>query len=199
MTPIKSAIRKSANRTITHVWPVIQEHCGGGDIVSMELSEAPIHAKMDTLAGVDMYQITSRGVTGLAARCQTDSAEWFRKYCTFTVRRCRSREKTIAFDYERDPESQCEFSKRREAIDSNGRFVYPYWTSQAYFDPSGDLDRVAVARTSDIYEMIAKKKYRIQSTRENGGFWTHFFILEWSKLDCFVWERQQPDQVELWI
>jgi hypothetical protein len=206
MTPIKLAIRKSANRVISEVWPVIRAHLGGGEISSMELSDAPIHVKMDVIAGVDLFQITNKGITGLAARCQDDKLAYAHRppFRTFTVRRLRSRSEEVGKDPDSDPESQCEYQKRLAAIESDGEYMYPYYTVQAYWGPDGELDRVAVVQTTKLYEAIRLGRWRPKVTPETKygkrtGLYTHFFVVDWSDLDCFVWEREQPtDQVELW-
>lgn len=187
---IKREIRASALLTINQVWPAIAQHCGGGEIMSMELSDAPEHAQLDMKAGIDLFQITQRGATGLAARCQHVNGN----YQTFTVRRIRnrlSRKEMLSRGFLEDEESGCEFQKRLEAIQSGGRFVYPYWTSHAYFT-DGILQRAAVAKTVDIYEAIlarargASNGVWLNTCPEGNGINTHFFVVPWSSLDSFV-------------
>jgi hypothetical protein len=163
--------------------------------MSLELSgDVPLHQQMDMKAGIDLFQIGS-GITGIAARCQDDNPRWSNpRPKTFTVRRCRNGiSELMPKDWNGDAESKCEFQSRIRDIQSAGRYVYPYWTCQAYYGFDGELDRVAVAKTLYVLEVIKVMDHGVQVVPEGNGLYTHFFTVPWTKVkDVFIWKNPGP-------
>jgi len=142
---------------INLVWPVIKNICGGGEIKPVEIiSDNDIAKDLDVLCGIDIWQkISDKGVRGIASRVQFTNKQWN----TFTVRKYRkSGYKT-------------EYQKRLEAINSNGKYIYPYLTCQAYVSlDQSHLLSCGVARTKDIFHEVESGNYinRINPDDETG-------------------------------
>lgn len=153
----QNKLNDSNKAFINLVWPVIKNVCDGGEIKPVEIiRDNDIAKDLDVLCGIDIWQkISDKGVRGIASRVQFTNKPWN----TFTVRKYRkSGHKT-------------EYHKRLEAINSNGKYIYPYLTCQAYVS----LDKLhllscGVARTKDIFDVVEAEKYinRINSEDSTG-------------------------------
>lgn len=105
---------------------------------------------LDMLAGIDLWLVEEKkGITGLGSRIQWGP----HPYNSFTVRETRY------------TGAETELSKRLRAIRSGGRYLYPYWSCQAYITrrptrvngqlkSQGELLSVGVAKTEDICSLI---------------------------------------------
>lgn len=143
MADWKADLSNSSRAFLDCVWPVINEKCGGGNIKPVEvLHDNDLAKDLDILCGIDVWQtIDGEGARGIASRVQFGQKNWQ----TFTIRRSRFNG------------SRTEYDKRLEAIQSGGRFIYPYLTCQAYvYD--GALVGVGLAKTVDIFSLIEREK-----------------------------------------
>lgn len=176
-------LKKSSRDFLLHVWPVIQRKCGGGQIKPVEvLHDNDLARDLDVLCGIDVWQtVNGEGARGIASRVQPGDTNWQ----TFTVRRRRfSGAKT-------------EYQKRLEAINSGGRFIYPYLTCQAYVGDQGLLG-VGLVRTVDLYAVINQENEagRISRSWRNGeAVWINgtdnadFFCVRFDAVpDCWTYE-----------
>jgi len=122
-----------------------------GQVIPVEAVTADeMRRYLDTLAGIDLWLIEERkGISGLASRVQWGPSA----YNSFTIRETRY------------TGAETELSKRLRAIRSGGRYIYPYWTCQAYITDrpirengrlksQGKLLSVGVALTEDICTLI---------------------------------------------
>lgn len=185
----KADLKQSSRDFLAHVWPVIQQKCGGGEIKPVEVfADNDLAHDLDVLCGIDVWQtVSGEGARGIASRVQPTSKNWQ----TFTVRRRRfSGAKT-------------EYQKRLDAINSNGRFIYPYLTCQAYVDGHGVIG-LGLARTVDIYAVIEQEKSagRVDRNWDEGkAVWingTHnadFFCVRFEAVpNCWTYERQEQNK-----
>lgn len=139
---------------LREVWPQIQKQCGGGEIKPVEIFDDVMSRELDMMCGIDIWQtITGEGCRGIGSRVQFGDKNWR----TFTIRK------------ERDSGAVTEYEKRKEAIDSGGRFIYPYLTSHAYVSDAGDLLGCGVAITKNIFQAIEAGKAQIRRC-ENATF-----------------------------
>ncbi len=129
---------------------------------------------LDTLAGIDAWQVNQRGMRGLASRIQYIDRQFFfgrMRGGTFTVRKKRESNNTT------------EYQKRSYAIKNN--YLYPYHTLQAYFDKAGDLIDFAVAKTEDIMFLIDEGFYETNRTGRHQNGQAEFYVVYWSDIsDC---------------
>ena len=151
-------LEKSNKAFINLVWPVIKKSCGNGNIKPVEIiKDNDIAKDLDVLCGIDIWQtIIGKGSRGIASRVQFGPKNWK----TFTVRNFR----TSGY--------KTELQKRLDAINSGGRYIYPYLTCQAYV--SKDESRLlgcALAKTKDIYNAIEEGKFVNRTNGDDGtGF-----------------------------
>jgi hypothetical protein len=163
----KKDLSKSNRAFLSLVWPVIQRKCGGGEIKPVEvLADNDLALDLDRNCGIDIWQsVDGVGARGIASRVQFTEKNWQ----TFTVRKSRA------------SGARTEYAKRLSAIESGGRFIYPYLTSQAFVDAT-QLVGVGVARTVDIFDAIKRGKAYINQT-DNADF----FCVRWADVfEC--WE-----------
>ena len=127
---IAEQISRSQQRFRDLVWPVIQGHLGGGDLVAVEGE----NELLDMYAGIDAWQVLrdSQCIYGIGSRVQT-----YWSFGTLTVRAVTGR-----------GNGHTEFSKRVAAIADGA--LYPKWTVHAYV-PEEHLHEVAVIRTTDLF------------------------------------------------
>lgn len=145
-----SDLSKSNHAFLTTVWPCISTKCGGGEIKPVEvLSDNKLAKDLDVLCGIDIWQtVGGEGCRGIASRVQFGDKDWG----TFTV---RSR---------RFSGAKTEYQKRLHAIQSGGRFIYPYITCHAYVTNFGELLNAYVATTKSIFEAIESGNYEVRQT-----------------------------------
>ena len=161
-------LNESNRAFLNLVWPVIASQCGGGKIKPVEVWRGNALANdLDVLCGIDIWQtITGEGARGIASRVQFGPVN----YQTFTIRLYR------------DTGAKTEYEKRLFAIESNGRFIYPYLTCQAYVTCKGVLLGVGVAKTVDIFDVIKQEKVLHRRSPNSG-----FMAIKWSDVkDCWV-------------
>lgn len=152
MSNYKRDLSDSAHDFIHIVCPKLRE-IGflSGRVIPVEAVTADeMRRYLDMLAGIDLWLIEEKmGITGLASRVQWGPFA----YNSFTIRETRH------------TGVETELSKRLRAIHSQGRYLYPYWTCQAYLTErptrengrlksQGELLSTGVAPTEDICNLI---------------------------------------------
>jgi hypothetical protein len=124
-----------------------------GQVIPVEAVTADeMRRYLDMLAGIDLWLVEAKtGISGLASRIQWASSS----YDSFTVRESRY------------TGAETELKKRLRAILSGGRYLYPYWSCQAYITrrparengclkSQGKLLSVGVGLTEDICSLIIR-------------------------------------------
>ena len=153
------------------VLPVIEsEQLLGGQIVSIEEATAEdgmdFVRNMDNLAGIDLVRLTPMGMSGIANRLQWVSNGM--PYDSFTIRLSRT------------TGAMTEYEKRKKAIESGGRFLYPHITIQSYVtEPrrGGCLLSFAIALTRDIIQLC--ETATVKTNPQDGN---EFYIVWWRQL-----------------
>ena len=150
----RNDLSSSSRAFLDCVWPSIKGKCGGGAIKPVEvLHDNDLAKDLDILCGIDVWQtIDGEGARGIASRVQFGPKNWQ----TFTIRRSRFNG------------SRTEYDKRLEAIQSGGRFIYPYLTCQAYVH-DGALVGVGLAKTVDIFSLIEREKAAGRAAKKVGS------------------------------
>ena len=148
----KKDLSDSAHDFIHVVCPKLRE-IGflSGQVIPVEAVMADdMRRYLDILAGIDLWLIEKKmGITGLASRVQWGASP----YDSFTVREARH------------TGVETELNKKLRAIRSGGRYLYPYWSCQAYITKrptrengrlksQGELLSVGVALTAGICNLI---------------------------------------------
>jgi hypothetical protein len=117
-----------------------------GELISIEQATAEGYAHLvkafDYKAGIDLIQVKNEGLCGVANRVQWVPVAG-RLWNSFTIRMSRA------------SGAKTEYEKRMAAVMSNGQYLYPYLTIQAFVQEprrSGPLLSVAVAKTTDILQ-----------------------------------------------
>lgn len=127
---------------------------------------------LDQESGIDAWQVHVCGIRGLSSRVQAEPplcrpAEY--PYNTFTIRMSR------------DSGVETEYVKRKRAIESGEKWLYPYLHCQAYVDKkkAGKLLSVALAKMKDIIEFIDKRHCQFNKA-DNATFavihWEDYWI-----------------------
>lgn len=131
------------------------------EITSLEvLSNDNEIAKMfDVYCGIDAVYKDFHGIRGIASRIQKGKA-----WDTFTIR------------HERESGAKTEYEKRKYAIENN--YFYPYLTLQAYVN-DGKLLSMALAKTTDIFDMIEKGFSEKQRTGNGQIGQATFYVVRW--------------------
>jgi hypothetical protein len=146
------------------VWDVIKTQCGGGVLHSCENNVSKVAELLDVSCGIDYLQELSCGLRGIAVRIQWVDLE---DYDTFTIRASRP------------SGSETEMNKRLQ--DDRG-CIKPYLTVQAYIKKPrgvGDLVKVFVCKTSELYASVKAEKY---TTRMNPVDGVKFNVVEVSDI-----------------
>ena len=146
----KEDLSDSAYDFLRCVYPAIEKHVGGGELIPTEtLYKNEIFKKLDIHSGIDAWQLhTKHGIRGIASRVQWGNMAWN----TFTIR------------YVRSSGAKTEYEKRLAAVKSNDGWIYPYYTVHAYINErggNGELMSAAITKTKDLYtfaEMGLKKR-----------------------------------------
>lgn len=159
-----------------------------GEVISVEaVTTEKITRYLDMLAGIDLWLIEEKkGITGLGSRIQWGASA----YNSFTIRESRY------------TGAETELSKRLRAIQSAGRYLYPYWSCQAYITERparvngqlisrGDLLSVGVARTEDLCTLIVRGECERRPNPDGNIFavvwWERMEKLEYS---IYTWQSQ---------
>lgn len=155
------------------VWPCIKDLLGGGQLKSVELyTEKGFAKELDTLAGVDAWQIVNEyGIRPLAQRTQKIK-DGYRPYNTFSIRE------------KRQSGAITELEKLTRAIitESNRGFLHPAITCQAYVDYG--LTRVLSAglvKTRDLIYFV----YFYPHLCEHKAHDNPFLYISWQTLQKY--------------
>lgn len=137
------------------VWDVIKEQCGGGVLHCCENNSSEIAQLLDVSCGIDYLQELpdNLGLRGIAVRIQWVDLVG---YDTFTIRASRP------------SGSETEMNKRLQ-VDRGT--IKPYLTVQAYIKKPrgvGDLVKVFVCKTSELYVCVEADKYITQTNPVDG-------------------------------
>lgn len=199
---IERAIKQSSGLFVDHVWPVISPAIGGGELVPVEtVTESGFARDLDTLAGVDAWQVSRPdGMRPIASRVQQSELTMggYRPWNTFTIR------------YTRPSGSLTEFHKRLTSIRDG--FLHPHLTVQAYLDTfaSARLLSVAVVDTASLYAVAASWveqhgdepdlwKWRDGCKVKNVTGGSTMLVVDWRLVEssdtAFYW-RHDVDQAE---
>lgn len=134
------------------VWPKCSVLCGGGELMQMEgRPDCELAKLLDMQAGIDGWQIHSKGMRGIASRIQAAESAINPKtgspWNSFTIR------------LRRDSGAKTEYEKRKLAVDSK-LWLYPILTIQAYAETrDGPILSWGIAKTSDIIGFIDRGKH----------------------------------------
>lgn len=159
-----------------------------GRVIPVEaVTTEQITRYLDMLAGIDLWLIEEKkGMTGLGSRIQWGAFP----YNSFTVRETRH------------TGVETELTKRLRAIHSGGRYLYPYWSCQAYITKrptrvngqlksQGELLSVGVATTEDICSLIVHG----QCDRRLNPNGNTFAVIYWKTMqelgyNLYTWQTQ---------
>jgi hypothetical protein len=133
-----------------------------GDIISIEESDNSVLLLFDKYSGIDYLRKDNLGLQGIASRVQ-----FGHPWNSFTIRT------------KRHTGSKTEYEKRIEQI-KNG-YIYPYFTLQAYFDNTTNLNllSICIIRTIDLYFELENNSKIKEKTSDN-----EFKILFWNDIKC---------------
>jgi len=146
------------------VWPQVKQWFANATVRQIENSKTKDSLLLDMLTGIDLWQISTMGVKGIASRVQFNS-----NYKSFTIR------------YRRSSGSLTEFIKRTEALYSNSGNILPFYTMQAYvYEPDIFLSG-AIIETKDLFDYISSNAHDID-TRENRQDDNIFKVAYWDKI-----------------
>lgn len=174
---IQQSIATSSRLFRDVVWPEVRHMCGGGTIIPVEtVSDSGFAKSLDTIAGVDAWQVLpvpdcEQALRGIAVRVQP-----YIGFETFTVRRTtRSGAPT-------------EIDKRSVAATTDRGFLTPHLTIHAYISKiEGEevLSVAGVAKTSDVIAAVSDEQ-----VRENGQDGNTFYWIDFKQVpNCLVWRR----------
>jgi hypothetical protein len=132
-----------------------------GDIISIEESDNSVLLLFDKYSGIDYLRKDNLGLQGIASRVQFGNA-----WNSFTIRT------------KRHTGAKTEYEKRIEQI-KNG-YIYPYFTLQAYFDNTNDLNllSICIIKTKDLYYELENNKKVINKSSDN-----EFKVLFWNDIE----------------
>lgn len=135
---VEAAIKKSNERFLSLVWPVVRLWMGGGDIVPVEAVTNPRFAEdmLDKYGSIDLWHVLhERGkMRGIASRVQKLKYKIFH---TFTLR---------------DNGPKSEFERLRTSIE--GHFLHPELFCQAYLVPGDAPDALAYVAMVKVRDLI---------------------------------------------
>lgn len=186
MSDYKIDLTDSAHDFINIVCPKLRE-IGflSGQVIPVEAVTADkMRGYLDMLAGIDLWLIEEkRGITGLGSRIQWGMSA----YNSFTIRETRR------------TGVETELDKRLRAIRSGGRYLYPYWSCQAYITQrpiredghiisQGQLLSVGVARTEDICNLVIHGQCERRLNPDGNKFAVVFWqILKKHDYELYTW------------
>lgn len=193
MTTLQTRLADSAYDFGRVVWPVVQDYCGGGQLVPVEsVTDSAFARTLDMTAGIDAWQLHQAGLRGIASRIQ-----WtLRPYDTFTIRESTPRG------------GRTELAKRLQAYQQ----IFDGWLSPAFHIQAyvterrvGELLSVAAVRTNDLMWLIedcgaySRQTQCLHSPPHWRREWNHddstFLVIAWKwlsahGLDFFCWQRR---------
>lgn len=145
------AMRESAEAFEQHGWPCIGPLLGGGQLVRVEAVADHMRVVLDTLAGVDAWQVCGGAVHGIASRVQWDTG----KAKFFTIRGALpSGEPT-------------EYQKRMLAHRAGDGRAGPTWMIHTFMAKDGvHVQRCMAVRTDALMDYIGQPGYV-----DNGYHW----------------------------
>jgi len=167
-TDVKRDMRLSKSSFERLVWPSIGPHIGGGQSISMELSQdSELRTLFDVSSGIDAWQVsTNGGMYAIASRVQPYGRDW----STFTVRRTRA------------SGAKTEWEKLKDACYSRDGRVFPEWFIQAYTSKDGTtLLSCAAVRTVELVSHInffCLDAFDVKRNRADGN---DFWVVGWDK------------------
>lgn len=168
---VRKSLKRSSEAFINLVWPVITNVCGGGRLVPIEtIFDSEIANSLDMLCGIDFLHLADEGARGIATRVQHGNDTYGDvNWHTFTIRASRG-----------GSDQETELGKRIRAINSRGRWMYPYLTCQAYVSQDGTrLVGGGLALTANIFKAIADGKYK-ERTYDNAVF----YAIKFNDVEC---------------
>lgn len=184
---VQVASEKSRRRFEKFVKPILERELGA-TILPIEKENNNTLLGLDMFSGMDWIVKTRDGLNGLASRIQDDeelkrnNPDKYRPYRTFTVRVARASGVPTEID------------KLNKAISSN-KYLYPYWTSQAYTNGDDRLNRLAIVQTLDLYEIVQTNTLPIIHTGDNQFGQADFKPVDWylfRKNKKFIYIYENP-------
>lgn len=168
MNSIEIDMRESTEVFGSTIWDVAKDRIGGGYLIRMEgRPDIELAKVLDMSAGIDVWQVSEEGVRGIAARVQKIYNDGT-PYNTFTVRCARS------------SGVETEYQKRKTAIESNGKWIFPFLTIQAYFNETHQkYASIGIAKTQDIIRYIQPTQTRKRRAWEPNRRWSDFYVVNW--------------------
>lgn len=163
----KCSMRQSMNYIARYKDTIIQA-LGASKLIPCEGDDDEVAKHLDISCGIDYILVSRNGVVsrGVGCRLQPDTSNV--KYRTFTIRK------------ERESGAKTEFEKRKFAIANGG--LYPYLTMHGYIDTQNDrIDRMAIAKTSEIIDYCEKGLADVQHTRSYQIGQASFYVIDWEK------------------
>jgi hypothetical protein len=183
-------LNKSSLHFISHVWPIIGEVIGGGEIIPVEgVTDSSFAKNLDMIAGIDAWQIFKNDdgmkcMRGIASRVQWYRKEWARSYPfnTFTIR------------YSLVSGSDTEYDKRVYAINNKNDYIlFPAITIQSYLSEIGlPIFSIGVIFTKELIRAAINHKWP-EIKVEYGNTMLKLSWNELVKLDYNVYVYESPD------
>lgn len=142
-----------------------------GQIIPVEGRVDPALVALDRYCGIDYLHVNAKNeVKGIGTRVQSCSSS----FDTFTIR------------HERASGVRTEFGKRKSDIRQHG--LFPVFTLQAFVSKRQDLHAppellaFAIARTSDLMDLIDQGLSSLEMTGPNQIGQAKFHVIGWSKV-----------------
>jgi hypothetical protein len=137
---VRANMAWSAALFAAQVWPLCRDHVLGGELMQMEgRADAELARILDSMAGIDGWQIGTCGVRGIASRIQVG-----KNWRSFTIR------------LSVNSGARTEYEKRLAAIESCDGWMYPALTIQAYSQSrAGPIIEAGIAYTRDVIGYIS--------------------------------------------
>jgi phage baseplate assembly protein gpV len=169
-------MRHEVNRDLTWsarmfrdvVWPEIKVCCRGGELIPVEgVTDDYMANLFDQKAGVDAWQVTDKGIRGIASRVQNARA-----YASFTVRKTRTSGATT------------EWEKRVNILNDNCKsWIWPSLTVQAYVIKER-FQYAAIVDTADLYRNAQEAQkgitWQLRTNGDDGNTFAVFWV-DWLK------------------
>lgn len=172
---VKRDLSRSANVLVNKIVPILEQVYKNSRYICLETINQEFAKDFDVRAGIDAWQIIDDKIRGIGSRIQhgvlgkKDSTGNIYPYDTFTIR------------IRRDSGAKTEYEKRKEVINNNEGWIYPYFTLHAYTDENDNLLQFALAETTDLIDIINNKKHKERRTNN-----ATFGYIEWSKDLCIL-------------
>lgn len=160
-------LSRSANVFTNKIVPILEQIYKNSRYICLETINQEFAKDFDIRAGIDAWQIIDDKIRGIGSRIQHGTPSDKYPYDTFTIRLFR------------DSGRKTEYEKRKEVINSNEGWIYPYFTLHAYTDEDDNLLQFALAETTDLIDIINNKEHKERRTKN-----ATFGYIEWSKDLC---------------